>query len=86
MVGSVFSRIDHIPFAIIFGVDHNPVFDLTSIVNRDLHFCIGVDPDIENFPMPGKPGVGPTADIADADWGDGVDDEIGRLFCNHFLP
>ena len=43
----------------------------------ELDFYVGIDADVEEAAVGGEPGVGPAAEVADAEGGDGVDDVEG---------
>src|ERR1022692_3680348 len=66
-------RLECVPFAIVLGVQYDPAGQLPDRVNLDLYLDIWGHGDVEDLAVSGKPGVGPTAVVADADRGDGVD-------------
>ena len=77
------ARLHRETLTVVFGMYDDAVIDLVARQYFQLRLSIGQDPDIENRTVFSEPGVGPTPVVADADWGNAVDDTYG---CCHEYP
>src|SRR5580692_10686286 len=66
------ARLEGVRIVVVLGVEHDPVLPSTDRVDCDLHLDTRIDADVEYLAVPGEPGIGPPAVVADPDRGNGL--------------